>query len=268
MAGNSKSAHRTVTSKIAVILRVFTDERGHTVTDVAREAGLPLSTAHRLMNELLFWGVFSRSDDGLFHIALPLHAFRHEGAALDLREWAGPAMEDLARAADAPVRFGVLDHAQKVTYIEKQPGAQPVTMFSLAATLPAHATALGKVLLAFSSEGIVRQHMMRELQCYTTATVTSRERLDGELGWIRWHRLSVSHGELEPGSSAMAVPVIVPSVPVVAALEVRVPSAPSSFEGLQALLTLTVGGLLRDFRHARLNTPSARSVTALPSPSG
>jgi DNA-binding IclR family transcriptional regulator len=43
----------------------------------------------------------------------------------------------------------VLDGAQ-VAYIEKVPGNLPVSLFSAAARLPAHATALGKALLAFS----------------------------------------------------------------------------------------------------------------------
>ncbi len=62
----------------------------------------------------------------------------------------GPhVVTDLCEATRRRARLGVLANG-RVTYIEKRVGADPVTPFGHPATLPAHATALGKALLAFA----------------------------------------------------------------------------------------------------------------------
>jgi hypothetical protein len=48
MAGNSTETGRSVTSKITSILLTFTEGDEHSLTEIARLAGLPISTAHRL----------------------------------------------------------------------------------------------------------------------------------------------------------------------------------------------------------------------------
>jgi DNA-binding IclR family transcriptional regulator len=52
MAGNSTESGRSVTSKITSILMTFTEGSVHSLTEIARLAGLPVSTAHRLTSEL------------------------------------------------------------------------------------------------------------------------------------------------------------------------------------------------------------------------
>ena len=51
MAGNSTDAGRSVTSKVVAILLTFADGNIHSLTEIARLAGLPVSTAHRLATE-------------------------------------------------------------------------------------------------------------------------------------------------------------------------------------------------------------------------
>ena len=52
MAVNTAEAGRSVTSKITSILLTFTRGNEHSLTEIARLAGLPISTAHRLIAEL------------------------------------------------------------------------------------------------------------------------------------------------------------------------------------------------------------------------
>jgi hypothetical protein len=58
-------------------------------------------------------------------------------------------LEDLVTAARTCARLGVLTDTG-VAYIEKRYDHSPVSTFAQAPRLPAHATALGKALLAFS----------------------------------------------------------------------------------------------------------------------
>ena len=59
--------------KVLAVLGAF--GRGHeqlTLTQVARRAGLALSTTHRLVRELAEWGALERGEDGQWHIGLRL----------------------------------------------------------------------------------------------------------------------------------------------------------------------------------------------------
>ena len=69
--------------------------------------------------------------------------------------------------------FGWAGFAASVFYVEKTDGSQPLSVFSDAATLPAHATALGKALLAFSPAETVDHVVRHGLRSYTSSTVTT-----------------------------------------------------------------------------------------------
>ena len=72
-----------------------------------------------------------------------------------LRERAPFVVEDLAASLHTTARLGVVDGLE-VAYVEKKPGPEPGTLFPNPARLPLHATAVGKVLLAFGSRSLVR----------------------------------------------------------------------------------------------------------------
>lgn len=72
MAGNSAEAGRSVTSKITAILVTFTQGSEHSLTEMARMVGLPVSTTHRLAAELTAQRLLERTDDGLYRAGMPL----------------------------------------------------------------------------------------------------------------------------------------------------------------------------------------------------
>ena len=150
MAGNSTESGRSVTSKITSILLTFTEGSEHSLTEIARLAGLPISTAHRLTSELASWRLLERTEDGQYRAGLPLRMIGTiDACPPSIAERAPCVLEDLSAATKCRARLGVLRDLE-VAYIQKQPGPRPATAFTAAATLPPHATALGRVLLAFS----------------------------------------------------------------------------------------------------------------------
>ena len=77
------------------------------------------------------------------------------------------------------------------------PAAARSRGFTPAATLPAHPTALGRALLAFSPSGVVEMTIMRGLRPYTAHTVTSPDRFRRALTVTRLTRVAVTRFELE-----------------------------------------------------------------------
>src|SRR6476469_1747547 len=213
MAGNSTESGRSVTSKITSILLTFTEGSEHSLTEIARLAGLPISTAHRLTSELAAWRLLERTDDGHYRAGLPLRMIGTVDACPpSIAERAPCVLEDLSAATKSRARLGIL-HELDVAYIEKQPGPRPATAFTPAATLPAHPTALGRALLAFSPARTVELTIMRGLRPYTTHTVTSPDRFRRALAVTRHTRVvaaielavhELGH-ELQPIMAALAI---------------------------------------------------------------
>jgi IclR family acetate operon transcriptional repressor len=85
MAGNSAEAGRTVSSKIAAILAVFTTGRTHSLSTVAGQAELPRSTAYRLLLDLVGSGLLERTECGGYQPGIGLRNLVYHNMAPALR---------------------------------------------------------------------------------------------------------------------------------------------------------------------------------------
>jgi DNA-binding IclR family transcriptional regulator len=261
MAGNSTESGRSVTSKITSILMTFTEGSVHSLTEIARLAGLPVSTAHRLTSELASWRLLERLDDGQYRVGLPLRMIGTGGAtAPSVAERAPWVLEDLAAATRSRARLGILAGLD-VAYIEKQPGHRPVSSFSAAATLPAHPTALGRALLAFSGSELVEATICRGLRPFTPHTITSPDRFRRALGVTRLTRVAVTRWELEAGISGVSMPVFGPGGDVVAAIELAVSDLGRELQPVMAALSVASRSLSRELA---TSPPRIRAVGPRP----
>jgi DNA-binding IclR family transcriptional regulator len=246
MAGNSTEPGRSVTSKVVAILLTFHDGHEHSLTEIARLTCLPVSTAHRLVTELAGWGLLERTDESTFQIGMPIKAIGGRRSYTPaIVESARRVLEDLVTAARTGARLGVLADLG-VAYIEKRCDHSPVTTFAQTPRLPAHATALGKALLAFSSADVVDRVTACGLTGYTPSTLTDPERLRHSLASIRLTRVAVSRWELEPGVSEVAVPVFGSGGLAVAALGLCVPDLRADLHMASSVLTVAARGLSRE----------------------
>ncbi|QJY49979.1 helix-turn-helix domain-containing protein [Pseudonocardia broussonetiae] len=224
------------------------EEGGCTLTQIAARSGLPLSTVHRLVTELAGWQVLVRDEDGRYGAGPPLAAVasaRPPAPLLDLRERAVPVMEELFRATASPVRVGVLE-GTAVSYVEKTSRHRPVTRLSPAARLPAHATALGKALLAVAPTRTLEAVLRSELRRYTPGTITRPERLRWLLRTVRMSGLALCDRELDPTGRAVAAPVVVPSRSGTAAIEVAVSDLGRDVPSVRTPLALAAAWLSRE----------------------
>jgi DNA-binding IclR family transcriptional regulator len=259
VAGNGSAPGRSVVSKVAAIVRSFDSGGSLTVTEIAHVAELPLSTVHRLAHELAAWGILHRREDGRFEAALRAQCGSHCDRPPDLRKLAAASVDDLSAVAKNDVRLGVLD-GLRVSYVEKIDGCRPLSCFSDAATLPAHATAMGRVLLAFSAPecatGVIRHGLRR----YTTTTTSTAAGLRHALNSARLRGMAVVCGELMPDHSAVAVPVFGPGGDAVAALEVRLRDVRADLPCVAPALAVAARALSRDLGRAELAPLPARPV--------
>jgi len=246
MAGNSAEPGRSVTSKVVAILLAFHDGDEHSLTEIARLTCLPVSTAHRLVTELAGWGVLERTEESTFRVGLPMKTIASRGSCTPaMIELARRVLEDLTAAVRTGAQLGVLTDTC-VAYIEKRCDHSPVTTFAQTPRLPAHATALGKALLAFSPDDVVDSIIGRGLEAYTPNTLTDPEQLRRRLASIRLTRVAISRWELEPGMSAVAVPVFGAGGIAVAALGLNTPNLRTDLPMVSSVLTVAARSLSRE----------------------
>jgi len=252
MAGNSAEAGRSVASKIIAILQAFTNGGVHSLTEIAHLTGLPISTVHRLAAELAAGGVLERTEEAQYRVGLPLRVIgsRAEHPPTTL-EWARRGMEDLSGAVHADVRFGFFEGLE-VAFVEKLAGQHRLQGHCGAAALPAHATALGKALLAFSPPGTVEQVIARGLRRYTAYTLTTGDRLRRALAETRLSCVALSRWELQLGTSGVAAPVFGAGGRVTGALEVRLGDPRSQLPLVRPALLVAARALSRELALSQL----------------
>ena len=235
---------RSAVSRITSILSTFLTGSSHSVTEIARMTGLPVSTTHRIAVDLASWQLLHRTSDGQYRVGIILRQLAGDCRPLPMLVERGPhVVTDLCEATRRRARLGILEDG-RVAYIEKRVGADPVIPFG-PATLPAHATALGKALLAFAPSEAVAQ-ALTQLTAYTPNTVHTPDRLQRALGIVRLTRSALARGELVVGESAVAVPVFGCGGEVVAALELELHDVRADLETCKAALVVAARGLSRE----------------------
>lgn len=245
MAGNAVESGRTVTSKVTAILMTFADGTEWSLSELARLTHIPLTTTHRLVNELAAAQLVERAPGGGYRVGPAVGRLcRGDDAGAPAVDRLAPAvLDDLYCATGRPVRLGVL-RGLRVAYVEKA-GRAPSTSFAAGAVLPAHASALGKVLLAFAPSTTAKALVATGLPRYTPRTLTRACDLMHMLSVVRLTRIATCDGELVPGECAVAAPVTGPGGAVFAALELRVPDL-RGLDDVRRLLTVTARGLSRE----------------------
>ena len=212
--------------RVLAILDAFSADRPElTLTEIARRAGLPLSTAHRLVGELARWGALERADDARYRVGLRLFevaALAPRG--LGLREVAMPFLEDLHEVTRQNVQLAVLDGAEAV-FLERLSGRGAVNVITrVGGRLPLHATGVGLVLLAHADPDLQERVLAAPLRRYTRKTVTAPEAVRRTLADVRRTGVAVSDGQIELVALSVAAPVRGPRGEVVAAVSVVVPA--------------------------------------------
>jgi len=214
------------TARVLAILGCFGIDRPTlTLSEISRLADIPLTTAHRQVAELRHWGALERDEHGRYRIGLRLWEVGSLAPrSIGLREAALPFFEDLYEATHENILVAVLDGSD-VVYVERISGSRAVHAVSRPGSrLPAHATAVGLVLLAHAAPDEVEAVLGRPLKRLTEHTVTDPTRVRRSLAEVRRTGYAISDRQVELVSVSVAAPVYGTGNAVVAGLSIVVPA--------------------------------------------
>ena len=205
-------APRTIQSieRAAAILRLLSGRtRRLGVVDIAGELGLPKGTVHGLLRTLQHVGFVEQdADSGKYQLGA---ALLHMGSSYldgnELRTRALNWSDSLAARTHESVRIGTLHEGQVLIVHHVFRPDDSLQTLDVGSLLPAHATALGKVLLAHQPYA-VGELTKAGLTAFTDATITEPERLERELKRVRERGWAADIGELHAGQVSCAAPII------------------------------------------------------------
>lgn len=248
---------RSVTGRAFAVLDTFsTKYRRQSLSSIARRAGLPLTTAHRLVHDLERESALVRGTDGDYEIGrkiwdLGILASVHA----ELREVALPYMEDIYGLGNDAVQIAVLD-GLRCLIVERIAGSRTMSVQSRpGARLPLHASGVGKVLLAYGNHDL-HDAVLTSLERYTAQTITDPAKLSEQLKAVKSQGFAITDAELEEGARSVAVPVRGKGGKVIAALGVVVPSSHTDAQRMVPVLQVTSAALSRKLVEAGLGVAS------------
>lgn len=191
-----------------LIALLASSQEALTVSMLSVQLGLPRPTVYRLLGTLQGHQVVARSGH---KYRLTLRLLELGSSVLNsakMQALCQPLLTALTEQTGETTHFVILD-GSKAGYVAKVDGTHPMRMASRVGWRgPLHATAAGKVLLAWSKPELLTQTCLDELERYTDSTIIDPELLAAEVAAVHRQGYAVDKGELLDGLVCVAAPVL------------------------------------------------------------
>jgi DNA-binding IclR family transcriptional regulator len=217
---------KTSVDKALGLLDVFAvGDRDVGVSELARRAGMPKSTAFRLLTILESNHFVKRQGQRyalghhLFELGQRVPYCQHGS----LRDIAVPFLEDLCRGSSETVHLAVLDGVEAI-YINKIHGhARSHLASSIGSRVPVNCSGVGKALLAHSDQATIAEALQRGLRRRTAYSTISPRLMADELQRIREHGVAFDNEEAMVGINCVGAPILDASGQAIASISVAGP---------------------------------------------
>ena len=215
--GFMQTAPVSVLDRIVAILEAVRGSGGAvTVADLARATGIPKSTASRTVAELVRRRYLERTPRG---VVIGIRLFEFGARASTPRRLiaaALPVLAELFNATGEHLNVAVNEGSDMVSVISVRGRLRPPPSHA-GVHVPAATTALGKAVLAFTSDQSVVNGITTGLDS------GARYRLERELAGVRTCSVAIDHCETFPGVVGVASPILSREHRPVAAISVAGP---------------------------------------------
>ncbi len=207
-----------------------------TLSETAERVGLTRAGARRILLTLQTLG-YVEQDGRQFRLTPKVMELGF--AYLSAQPWwhlAQPLMEELTQQLQQSTSAAVLD-GDEIVYVLRVPMQKIMSInLGVGSRLPAHATSMGRVLLAgLAEEQREARVAAMALQPLTPRTTTDPEKLLRTLSQVRRQGFALVNEELELGLMSLAVPIKDRAGRAVAAINVSSPARRQSAAELQRL---------------------------------
>jgi len=243
--GASRAADENLKSlvKIARILECFsTVDRTLSLGDICERTDYPKSTTHRLLASMKEVGLLDQDRErDRYRLGLKLFEFGNIVLAnMDVHREARPFVEALKRLSGHVVHLAVFDGRQAVVIHRSDPSPEGSVPSSFIESAPPHCTSVGKAILAFQPEAVLRRVMAAGLKRYTENTIIDPKKLQLELNKTRKRGYSIDDSEHQHGLRCVGAPIRDQSGRVFAAISVSGPGRRLRLEDVDDLSKMVI----------------------------
>jgi len=231
-SGSKTGPKRARVKSAARVLDIFelllTERDGLSLSELSERLQLPASSAHALVQTLVGRGYLVRDAHRLIRLGPKLGQYaRVFTNGLDLIGTADSVMEQVAQVCSHTVSLGVLEGAD-IVFVHKRIAAGMLHVVNPVGTrLPAHATSLGKAILALLSASDLAQLYPAEsvLEDLTPNTITNPATLFAGLESVRRSGTAYDREESALGIFAVGAAIQDHRDEPVAAVSIVLPAA-------------------------------------------
>jgi len=193
---------------LAMLEAIVADGGRSSVSELARQIGMPLATAHRQVTTLIAEDYLAPSGGGRHVAGTRLLGLLHR---LDEKQIianvAAPLLDKLASRVRSVVQLGTLENDMVTYRLKTGRGAQDL-FTKVGMQLEAYCSAIGKVLLANLPEDRREAYLASgPFVAVTERTIIEPAQLRRELDEVRNRGFAIDDEEIAPGLRCMAVPL-------------------------------------------------------------
>ena len=182
-----------------------------TLSEIAQQRNLPRASAHRLMETLKARGYVTQNGprDGFLLGARVLGIAARAQTQLEITRVALKPMQMLAEATGEACLLCIRSGRRAVNVVRVPSPSRPDgALFSrIGGSLPLHASAVGKVLLAYAPDAEQATFFEGRLNAYTPQTITRPEKLRSVLEKVHADGVAYANQEYKKGLHGIAAPV-------------------------------------------------------------
>lgn len=194
---------------------------------LASNAGLNISTVHRILGALSRIGLVEHQAGGFYRLGLRWLEYGNlVRERLQIRDVARPFIEQLHEQIGEPVNLAIRD-SDHIIYLDRAAAnaARVRVVYRVGSRAPLHLTSLGKLFLAEESASQIEDYAKRTgLPGNTEYSLTQLKSLIKALSAVQKEGIAFDNEEAELGLRCMAAPVRDDQGSLVAAISVSSPS--------------------------------------------
>jgi IclR family pca regulon transcriptional regulator len=241
---------------LSIITCFSADNPVMTLSEIAERVNLSRAAARRFLLTLENLGYVSLDGRNFQLTAKVLDLGYGYLSSLSLPEIAQPHLEVLASRVHESASASVLDGTD-IIYIARVPIRRIMSVkINIGTRMPAHATSMGRVLLAGLATPDLKAIISNlEILKYTHNTITSKSVLLQEINKVKAQGWSINDQELEYGLRSIAVPIFNKAEEIIASINISTTAQSNSLESMEAMflpeLKLTARKISDDLASAR-----------------
>lgn len=212
------------------LLELLSDNEEMGITEISKGLHMGVSTVHRILTTLKFRGyIIQNPKTSKYSLGINLFVLGGKvQSAINLVELVNPFLQKLSQYTNEGINFAILEGREAVCLSRIESSEVLRTDIKIGARLPAHCTAVGKVLLAFLPEQeftILYGKDNKKLYTPTPSSISSVKELKECLKKVKRDGYAIDKEEFKIGINCLGVPIINKEGRSIASISVTGPSS-------------------------------------------